>query len=160
MRKRAKNKIKLIADYVSVESAFARSVHTESDFLSETPLEYHVTPCAREALRVAYLALETPSERPMTLIGPYGAGKSAFCVFLARLFSGDGITAKAALGKCPKKPLVPILIVGSRRPIGKTLVSGLMRGLENAGLTKLIHGLLEEGKDGTSCRQIIRQKSR
>jgi len=149
MKKTTPERQLVLADYVAVESAFARSVHAEADFAAEARPEYHITPCAREALRAASIALEVSSERAMTLIGPYGAGKSAFCVFLARVLSGDRLSVGASLdmNALPEKALVPILIVGSRRPLGNVLVSGLMRGLEAAGLPRLTRWLREERAD-------------
>ena len=68
----------------------------------------------------------------MILVGPYGAGKSAFCVQLARLLGGAGTPelleelarVDPALGNAiqsPKRPLLPILLVGAREPLARAL---------------------------------------
>jgi hypothetical protein len=128
-----------LSDLVSVRPRFGRSTHLERDFVqANADKTYHLTPSVFEVLKAIAHAWEAPTERAMTLVGPYGAGKSALGVFLARLVE-DNRSAAAALLKAhdaplakslcvPGRTLLPVLVVGSRAPIAPAL----MRALENA----------------------------
>jgi len=140
----------LLADYVSVEGTFARSAHIEWDFYRDAQREYYPTASSRHALEVISRALDLPAERAITLIGPFGAGKSAFCVSLAQLLSGapssylsdDDVPPPIHdLRDAKRRALIPILIVGSRRPLSEALVTGLKHGLANTGRAKLLRWL-------------------
>src|SRR5690349_20570895 len=77
-----------ISTLVSVRPRFARSVHLERDRDRSFGHGYHLTATGLELLRMVDVAFEQPTERAITVVGPYGAGKSAFCVFLAHLMEG------------------------------------------------------------------------
>ena len=79
-----------LADVVAVRRRFSRSVHLERDWKAQnhqarSATDYHLTPSAYELLKIIAGGWERPSDRALTVVGPYGAGKSAFCVFLAGL---------------------------------------------------------------------------
>lgn len=70
-----------LSDVVSVRPRFGRSTHLERDFAhAGNEMGYHLTPSVYEVLKAVAQAWDTPVERAMTLIGPYGAGKSALGV--------------------------------------------------------------------------------
>ncbi|GEM_PF-512915 len=119
---------RLLSDLVRIRSRFTRSVHLERDLTdaaaSAAVPGYVVTESAATALRAVEEALQVPESRALTLIGPYGSGKSAFCVYLTRRFSGNAEGGDRLL-------CVPV--VGSRRPLGPALLAGLERAARRAG---------------------------
>lgn len=144
-----------LAELVGVRRRFARSVHLERDFelrggsfAATMPppslppsgtTGYHLTPSALELLRVLDGAWKRPVDRALTVVGPYGAGKSAFCVFLSGLVSGGIEEAGLLRERDPalalslganKHRLLPVRVVGSREPLAKALVRGLRQTLE------------------------------
>lgn len=125
-----------LADIVSVRPRFGRSVHLERDLAarSTTPDNYYLTPSAIEALQGVLRAQHTPTDRALTLIGPYGAGKSAFVTFLARLVSEPKFEKEVKLpAKFPAVPkLLPVPVVGSRSALGPALLTALRHALATA----------------------------
>lgn len=144
-----------LADLVSVRGKFLRSVHLERDFHQAAPNGYHLTECAAHTLNAIVAALEQPSERAMMLVGPYGAGKSAFCVYIAQLLepspSASGWemlertnpTLHRRLSAANPK-LLPVLVVGSRQPLANALVTGLAQALQRAEHCDLLYQLQQE----------------
>lgn len=132
-----------LADLVMVRRRFARSAHLQRDWQPQEGADdqtgYHLTPCAHELLAIVDGARERPADRALTIVGPYGAGKSAFCVFLAGLVSG-GESESRLLGRydaplaqslgADARRLIPVPIVGSRAPLGAPLVNGLKESLQ------------------------------
>ncbi|PQV65266.1 hypothetical protein B1R32_1013 [Abditibacterium utsteinense] len=135
-----------LSDFVAVRPRFGRSVHLERDGAAfsfgrggkaDVASPYHFTPSVREALAAFALGLETPAERAVTLVGPYGAGKSAFAVFLLRLLGENRSPALDLLRSHDpdlaarfesKHPFLVVRLVGSR----SSLTSALRDALENA----------------------------
>ena len=118
-----------LSDKVEVARRFRRSVHLERDDRPENAADYFLTESTRRLLEEVSAALALPSQRAMTLTGPYGAGKSAFCAYLAKQLAPQ---------------LIPILIVGSRAPLAASLVAGLLRSLERGGQSRLLSLLKKE----------------
>lgn len=83
---------KLIASRVSVRHRYVRSVDLARDVNDPDALEgYVVTPSVRDAaIRILAGLSEDSHQRAFRIVGPYGIGKSAFGVFLARLLSDRG----------------------------------------------------------------------
>ena len=125
-----------LADIVSVRPRFGRSVHLERDLASHatTPDNYYLTPSAMEALQGVLRAQATPADRALTIIGPYGVGKSAFASFLARLVSEpefkQAVKLPSGLPAVPQ--LLPVPVVGSRAALGPALLAALHHALEAA----------------------------
>ncbi len=118
-----------LARFVRLRSHFLRSVHVGRDFGAEGTSEYLPTECGSLAFQAVEEAMASPSQRALSVLGPYGAGKSAFCVHLARRASGVGVAGLR---------LHPVLVVGSRRPLAPALVEGLRASLDALpdGLTR------------------------
>ncbi len=110
-----------LARFVRLRSYFLRSVHVKRDFRLEGPSNYLPTECGAGAFRAAEEAMTSPSQRALSVLGPYGAGKSAFCVDLARRAAGTGVAGLR---------LHPVLVVGSRRLLAPALVEGLRASLD------------------------------
>ena len=75
-----------LSDAVKVESRFGRSVNLERDFYAQASLDgFILTTTGRAALyRFAKSFANTNAPRAWTLTGPFGSGKSAFALFLAK----------------------------------------------------------------------------
>ncbi|MDW8208814.1 MAG: hypothetical protein RMJ43_13350 [Chloroherpetonaceae bacterium] len=143
----------LLADVVEVRSRFLRSVHLERDYAF--PDGYHPTASTYQGLQALVRALDYPADRAMTLIGPYGAGKSAFCVQLARLLEGctdlpwlqmaeHRNAAMVQRLQRDRRPFLPVLLVGSRRPLAPSLTAALMQSLQHRGHGRLLQRLQAE----------------
>ncbi|TGE25206.1 hypothetical protein E5K00_08425 [Hymenobacter aquaticus] len=126
----------LLADYVSVKPRFGRSVHLERDLAAPAISDgYFLTTSALEALQGVLRAQATPADRALSLIGPYGAGKSAFATYLARLVSDAdfraGVHLPATVGTAVPQ-LLPVPVVGARSALAPTLLAALRHALETA----------------------------
>ena len=134
--------IPTLASIVSVRPRFGRSVHLERDFATQatTADNYFLTPSALEALQGVLRAHTNPADRALTLIGPYGAGKSAFATFLARLVAEPKFQQTLALPDSlpPIPALLPVPLVGSRTALGPALLAALRQALETAPGTPAI----------------------
>ena len=143
------NKTIPLSELFHVASRFHRSVHLERDFYTKNALDgYVLTVTARETLRRVIAALEDEStSKAWTLTGPYGSGKSAFALFIAKLLDdSESPTTQGALNLLKRgdkslwhqfiacvphgdKGFCPVLISGERSPITLALLRGLERGL-------------------------------
>ena len=143
------NKTIPLSELFHVTSRFHRSVHLERDFYTKNALEgYVLTVTARETLQRVIAALEDEStSKAWTLTGPYGSGKSAFALFIAKLLDdSESPTTQGALNllkrgdkslwhqfSClnlhERRGFCPVLISGERSPITLALLRGLKRGL-------------------------------
>jgi len=87
-----------LSDFIQVGARFLRSVSLEKDYAGDQDNgDYIVTPTARQVLhRVAEGLSDNSPYRAWTITGPYGVGKSAFAVFLTRLFCPAGESTTAA----------------------------------------------------------------
>jgi hypothetical protein len=130
-------------------SRFLRSVNLEHDLWRPDALDgYVITAGVRRALtRIAPATADSHAGRVWSVTGPYGTGKSAFVLFLVWLFShlalGIGTAARRLLEACDKeladkilrapgakKDLLPVVVTGSREPLGAALLRGLQRSLK------------------------------
>ncbi len=149
-------KSRSLADIISIRGRFQRSVHLERDYYDAQGNGYHITPCAYAVLQLVASAYEQQSERAITLVGPYGAGKSALCVYTARLLNPrkprngaahhlELVDAELAAKLLqPSRALIPVLIVGSRQSLTKTLVKGLVSALKRGGYIHLVEAITSE----------------
>lgn len=87
-----------LSDYFQIGARFLRSVNLEKDYaVGQRNGDYIVTPNARQVLtRVAEGLRNNSPYRAWTITGPYGVGKSAFAVYLTRLFCPNGESTVAA----------------------------------------------------------------
>lgn len=91
----------LIGEFLEVGRRFRRSISLERDYREALQNGgYIVTPTAREVLHRLVEGLANGSHsRAWTLTGPYGVGKSAFAVFLTRVFCSDDESGSMARTK-------------------------------------------------------------
>lgn len=134
-----------LSDLVAVVPRYARSVHLERDYRARAEGDYILTECALESLRNVAHALRKPADRAMTLVGSYGAGKSAFCVYLARIMESDGglpgvveaLLTEADVTVLQETRLLTVPVVGSRQPLGAALIRALLEALSTHQLASV-----------------------
>lgn len=144
-----------LADLVQVSSSTTRSVNLEADFYREVDLKsYILTSTVQSTLRrIGEGLIKSEGTKAWTLTGPYGSGKSAFCLYLASLFcpSSDRSSSHAIdllkreayelwqllfdgrknelAGRFKAAPFWPILVTGGRESVHRGLLRGAIRGL-------------------------------
>lgn len=133
----AKNRI---ADVFDISKRFLRSAHLERDFADETALRgYVVTPPAQEGFERLLEGLSPKSgHRAWRVTGDYGTGKSSFALALAHMMFQEGRGLPKDVRGCVdfrslgvKRPnLLPVLVTGTRAPLGESLRMALARALE------------------------------
>ncbi|MGH9460704.1 MAG: hypothetical protein ACRD1X_05775 [Vicinamibacteria bacterium] len=128
-----------IADVLRVRNRFMRSIHLERDFGDGAIRDYIVTPQAKAMLERLVLGLAFHShQRAWRITGDYGTGKSSFALALAHLLTNRRQHLPLALRQVVdfrllgtgRPQLVPVLVTGSREPIGVALLRSLQRALE------------------------------
>ncbi len=131
-----------IADALTIQSRYARSVHVERDFSDSSALEgYVVTTQVKDSFRRLLSGLTPDStQRAWRITGDYGSGKSSFALALARFLSGHhrGLPkqlqsqALGVIARGKSHTLLPVLVVGSRAPLTHSILVALARSLRNA----------------------------
>ena len=122
---------------------FLRSTDVERDWYDPSALEnYTFTKTAEEALFRLSLGLQDSSTlRAWRITGDYGSGKSSFALLVANILSSRASKLPSALKKelsesFPKlfkkgqSNLTPILVTGSREPLGKVVLKKLLETLK------------------------------
>jgi len=126
----------VIASYFNVTARYRRSTNLERDFRDRRALDnYVLTSHAHECLdRLSQGIRPGSTQRAWRVTGNYGSGKSSFALFLAHWFSGEAAKLSKAvnvdvqynrfsLGSKPR--YLPLLITGSREPMGRAIVHAL-----------------------------------
>ncbi len=116
-----------LAEMIDVRGRFHRSVHVARDWDSGLEREFLATPALLSIVEQIVSELgRSGGTRAWTVTGPYGAGKSAFCLFLARLLASPTPGTESAravrqrcLGAAP--PLLPLLIQAERAPLAPAI---------------------------------------
>lgn len=143
-------KARSLSQVIEIGKSFQRSVRLEKDTERDgAESGYILTQTARETLRKVVDSLDDSStERAWTLTGPYGVGKSAFAVYLARLFCLSGAPSKHAFnqlreieprlaeklsgfGVKPTKRFLPVLTTARRAPAIKCLAEAFRDALKS-----------------------------
>lgn len=137
-----------ISSHVSVRRRYVRSVDMVRDVGDPNALDgYVVTPSVRDAaIRILSGLSEQSSQRAFRIVGPYGAGKSAFGLLIARLFEerGEGGPATGLLREVlddavAVSPWKPVIINGRRSSFIRELLHMSVRICEempdDAGMT-------------------------
>lgn len=132
-----------ISEYLDIEPRYVRSFEIERDFTDPAAtVGYILTPAVLFAAQTLSSGLRKDStQRAWRITGPYGAGKSAFGLFLshvaARTAQGKKLLVQlkdeapdvhAAWQAVPR--YLPIAITGTRIPFGHALVVRLRRAVE------------------------------
>ncbi|MDG1143902.1 MAG: hypothetical protein P8N92_04495, partial [Burkholderiales bacterium] len=136
-----------LSDYIKVGSTYTRSINLERDLGGEKdPLTSSYIPTTRATFTINTITAALTDEvapKAWALIGPYGSGKSAFGVFIAKLFGDpESETTINALKKIKQtdessakkvvkltnetKGMVPIVISGSPESLSTRLAQSLV----------------------------------
>lgn len=129
---------KTIASRISINRRYVRSVDLARDVDDPEALDgYVVTPSVREAAVRILAGLSRESrQRAFRVVGPYGAGKSAFGVFLTRLLRerGQGTATELlseATGDCHDvSKWRPVIVCGRRVSFSRELLRVLISEIE------------------------------
>lgn len=124
-----------IASRVAIRRRYVRSVDLARDVGNPDALDgYVVTPSVRDAAVRLVAGLSPNSwQRAFRVVGPYGAGKSAFGVFVAQLFRerGDGpaskLFAEAAGSSASAEAWTPVILTGRRVSFARELLRTVVR---------------------------------
>ncbi|MGE8130059.1 hypothetical protein ACQKQD_24065 [Methylobacterium sp. NPDC080182] len=129
----------VIADRVSLTRRYVRSIELERDLADPAALVgYVATPTVLDTLqRILQGLAEGSTHRAFRITGPYGSGKSAFLLLLARLFAeqaGQPSSARDLLARRSPDQLAlvrqarryePLVVVGRRESLGELLLSAV-----------------------------------
>ncbi|MGI6543510.1 MAG: hypothetical protein ACOX44_10700 [Limnochordia bacterium] len=121
---------------VTIQSQFRRSINIKEDMHSEELVQnYIVTPGVDGLAKMIVQSLADPNgSRAWSITGPYGSGKSAFCLFMIDILSTpDHIrrekhaerTYSFGVGR-----LRPVLVTGHRGRIAQALLVALADAIE------------------------------
>lgn len=129
-----------------VSSRFQRSVRIEDDLQSQDSLVgYCVTPQVLQLVHRFARALQPgATERAWTLTGPYGGGKSAFSLFLAKLMEDLSVDSAAwsliarndpsihdsVVRALEGKGLLPVLVTARRGRFADTVAAAFLPALD------------------------------
>lgn len=155
----------LLADRISIGRRYIRSVDLGRDLEDPHALSgYVITPAVRDALQRILNGLRDDStQRAFRVTGPYGVGKSAFGLLLAKFF-GDRVDGKsgaaARLLRTEDVPLpgvpkyLPLVVIGRRANFADCLLAEIaqtarsFRGAKAAALAKDCEALAKSRAKG------------
>lgn len=160
-----------ISDCLHIARRYARSIRIERDLRDPESLDgYVITPTVQYALGQLMAGLRAGStQRAWRLTGPYGAGKSAFGIFVANLLgrqgpghqkalSGLSLVSQELASTASEVPrYLPIPVTGSRARFGDVLFSSLVHELEaerTAGRSPAIAAELKNFQWGVTDGQL------
>ncbi|MEW6451326.1 MAG: hypothetical protein AB1490_11780 [Pseudomonadota bacterium] len=158
--------LKKTASGIRIAKRYVRSVELQRDLEDPDALNgYVITPSVRDATERILAGLSASStQRAFRVTGPYGAGKSAFALFLTRLLGDDKARCKAArslLEAAGAKPAstgsyTPVVLVGRRANIADCIVEaiaaaagGKRGGKRSATTAKLAAQIARERSKGS-----------
>lgn len=132
----------LLINHIELDSKFLRSISLSRDLRSPESLDsYLITPAVLTVLRQIGGALKAGSaQRAWKVIGPYGSGKSALALLLARLLEGKDssraiykqleVASPEAAGLFPQEQnRFTLAITGSRLSLGDALAQSVLDAL-------------------------------
>ncbi|MEJ5345426.1 MAG: hypothetical protein WHS83_11005 [Chloroflexus sp.] len=129
-------------DLISVSTRFTRAVHIRRDFhdLRHRLDGYLVTPLVQQTATRIFRALDPNSrERAFSIIGPFGAGKSAFALFLAHFLQRhphsryqllSSLHADAQAFPVDSPSLLAILVPGNNTSLRYAVIQALIDALQ------------------------------
>ncbi len=133
---------KLIVDVFNIRSRFLRSASLERDFHDPSALTGYVkTEFIQECCdRLAHGLRQDSGRRAWRITGDYGCGKSSFALLVATALSGRDGAQRPQLVRAfdyrklgIKRPAyLPVLVTCSREPLGKSILSALLKSISRA----------------------------
>src|ERR1043166_1594207 len=132
----------VLSDFVLIRGRYHRSVNLSADWDDRSSLGEFIPTrsIALLAERIASQAVRPAGVRTWSLTGPYGAGKSAFALFLADILANRRprhaesrrIRDSLSLGE---KEFLPILLTAQRGPLEEGLRAALANARRELGAT-------------------------
>lgn len=139
-----------ITQWIKVDALALRSINIERDGSNTDILnDFQVTPMVLHLLSRLADGMEGEGVQAWSLTGPYGTGKSSFCVFLLFLLSGEDAARKTCLEKIqaldgvlakrlekefftesPEKTAFTVRGVSQYEPLNRTLCRSLAKAIE------------------------------
>lgn len=154
----------LISNLFRIQPRFLRSAHLERDFTDPLALKgYVLTPHTHAALNRLLEGIRNGSrQRAWRVTGDYGSGKSSFGLLLAHLMAGkySELPPDLRRGIQPQKlglngaHFVPMLVTGTREPLGLAILRSLQRQLEKYPSNKAIRLLREKVQGFTELSNV------
>lgn len=123
-------------DLLRIRPQHLRSVQIERDYADpDASRHYVVTPfVAATFQRLAQSLAFATTARAWRLTGDYGSGKSSFVLAFARYATGAREALPIELGQSSSPVrLEPVLVVGEREPVGRSLLRALRKTLSRLG---------------------------
>jgi hypothetical protein len=128
---------------LSAPSRYTRSIHLSRDFNNDYMgvNNYQITPLVIQTTeRIIDGLHENATSRAFSLIGPYGAGKSAFGVFLGHYFRATPTQRRERVNNLYKEhdpfffdapQLLPVLVSGNNESLRRAILKSLLVAFES-----------------------------
>ena len=132
-----------ISDIFNIKRRFLRLANLERDFRDPSALDgYVVTRHVEESISRINTGLDRKSgQRAWRVTGGYGTGKSSFALLLAQLYARKEAEFPPQLRRILEEPIsqikrsglqfLPVLVTGSREPLGTSLARAIARSLSD-----------------------------
>jgi hypothetical protein len=150
-----------LSQCIQLQRAFSRSINLTRDSETLDPIHhYQPTSRALEALRQILPGLTSEaSQRALALIGPYGAGKSAFALFLGALLGARDSAARHVAHAILKRADAALADglhhrVSAPRGFLRVQINGLPDSLSRQLLLALASSVEREGLPGTWVKRL------
>ena len=160
-----------LSEFISFSSQFLRSVNIERDFFTKDVNDgYLMTRNAKSAFEQLVKGVDDPSYRALSISGPYGAGKSALAMFIARFLTNKNKNfdknVYSYLGEISRKLrpdinecYLPILATGTRERLSDCLLNSLKLSLQKSGrqdiLKKIVRKKNREPVNEVNTRTVV-----
>lgn len=142
---------------VSIRRRFLRSINLREDLSVEDSIRsYIVTPDVREHVEMIVRSLmNAQGPRAWSVTGPYGAGKSAFALFLTDVLCSErGLhsdTRDICTSTMWQGRLLPVVVIGHRGSLMEAIVSALAESIASLDPSAATH-IRDAGQSTTADR--------
>src|SRR2546422_6300187 len=129
-----------ISELLHIQRRYLRSAHLQRDFQDPAALDgYIVTPAIKANFdRIRRGIVPGSGQRAWRITGDYGSGKSSFALLLANIFAGRDSHQISQIrrmldlsrAKVRQAPFTPVLITGSREPLGRAVLQALSQTVQ------------------------------
>ena len=129
-----------ISQLLHIQRRYLRSAHLQRDFQDPAALDgYILTPAIKSNFhRIRRGMMPGSGQRAWRITGDYGSGKSSFALLLANIFAGRDSHQISQIrrmldlsrAKVRQAPFTPVLITGSREPLGRAVLQALSQTVQ------------------------------
>ena len=135
-----------IKQLLNIQRRYLRSANLERDFRDPSALDgYVVTRHVEESvIRINSGLSRKSGQRAWRITGGYGTGKSSFALLLSQLYARREAEIPSQLRRVLDEPIsqikrsgfrfLPILVTGSREPLGLSLIKAIRRTLADSAI--------------------------